>query len=304
MLTNRQFGVALSLTLMIASSQTGTASAAPTKAPAKAAPKAQPKAVPAKKPAESQPAAAVKTEPKPEVVLDNVVDVTSDDLVNKPHEFLNRNVKFQGDFSSFSSLALDYKPALKPSKSFLSFLIFKKDTHVPLSELKLAMAIPKEKDPYNTLLATLKEGDQLELVGKVFSAALDDPWVEVFKVKKLNVKPEEEKDKDLERKAATGAEPPSPDVAKDKEKAAKDEAAKRSDVKPSETKNKSDHVYSGKPGIKVAPGKPEINPIPADVINGKKRLLPDVNNNKKSPLLDKGGSGGVHPTHTIKAPIK
>lgn len=297
MLTNRRFWVALSLTLTLASSLTGIANAAPTKAPVKpgAKPAAQkaPAVAPTKKPAEPASTTAVKTEPKPEVVLDNVQDVTADDLVNKPHEFLNKNVKFQGDFSSFSSLALDYKPAMKPSKTYLSFLIFRNGTHVPLSELKLAMAIPKEKDPDNTLLATLKEGDQLELVGKVFSAALDDPWVEVFKVKKLNVKPEEEKDK--ERKASAGGETPSPEVQKDKEKAAKDDAKKRSDVKPSETKGKGDHVYSGKPGIKVQPGEPEIHPIPADVIDG-----------KKPKVLDKGIPQTVKPTpkQKIKTPVR
>lgn len=291
----RQFGIALSLSLMIGVGQTGTVLAAPakapTKAPAKAPAKPAPK-TPAAAPAKKTETTAVKTEPpKVEPVLENVIDVTADDLVNKPHDFLNKNVKFQGDFSSFSSLALDYKPAMKPSKTFLSFLIFKKDTHVPLSELKLAMAIPKEKDPDNTLLATLKEGDQLELVGKVFSAALDDPWVEVFKVKKLNAKPEETKE--AERKAAADGQPVAPDVAKDKEKAAKDDAAKRSDVKPSETKNKEDHVYSGKPGIKVVPGKPEIHPIPADVIDG-----------KKPSVLDKNAPPAVRPSHTIKAPVK
>ncbi|MBX9878606.1 MAG: hypothetical protein K2Y22_09125 [Candidatus Obscuribacterales bacterium] len=293
MLTNRQLGITLSLTLMIAVGQIGAVGAAPTKAPAKtpARPAAKPAAAPAKKP--ETPTTAVKTEPpKVEPVLENVMDVTPDDLVNKPHEYLNKNVKFQGDFSSFSSLALDYKPAMKPSKSFLSFLIFKKDTHVPLSELKMAMAIPKEKDPDNTLLATLKEGDQLELVGKVFSAALDDPWVEIFKVKKLNAKPDEPKEG--ERKAAADGQPPSPDVAKDKEKNAQDEAKKRSDVKPSETKNKGgEHVYSGKPGIKVAPGNPAINPIPADVVDG-----------KKPAVLDKNAPPAVRPSHTIKAPVK
>jgi hypothetical protein len=64
--------------------------------------------------------------------------------------------------------------------------VLKPNTHIPLSELKLAMMIPKEKDPESNLLATLKDGDQLELVGKVFSSALDDPWIEVFKLKKLN----------------------------------------------------------------------------------------------------------------------
>ncbi|HEY9870340.1 MAG TPA: hypothetical protein V6D08_14340 [Candidatus Obscuribacterales bacterium] len=159
--------------------------AAPASAPAKPAP-----AKPAADKAAPEKPAPSKT---PEPVLENVVTVTPEDLVNKPQDYLGKNVKFNANFFAFSNLALDYRPAFRSSKTHLSFLVLRPKSHIPLSELKLAMMIPKEKDPESTLLATLKDGDQLELVGKVFSSALDDPWVEVFKLKKLGGSPDEKK---------------------------------------------------------------------------------------------------------------
>ena len=146
----------------------------------------------AKPAAEKKEAAAAKT---PEPVLENVVTVQPyEDLVLKPHEFLGKNVKFNANFFAFTSLALDYKPAFRSSKTHLSFLILRPGSnHLPLSELKLAMMIPKEKDPETNLLATLKDNDQVEIVGKVFSSALDDPWVEVFKLKKIGGSKDDDK---------------------------------------------------------------------------------------------------------------
>ena len=166
------------------------------------APAAKPKA-PAAKPAEKsaekagnnggEKKEAAKT---PEPVLENVQGTTADELVSKPQEWVGKNVRFNANFFAFTSLALDYKPAYRSSKTHLSFLILRPNSHIPLSELKLAMMMPKEKDPENTLLSTLKDGDQLEIVGKVFSAALDDPWVEVFKLKKIGGSKDEDKDKE------------------------------------------------------------------------------------------------------------
>lgn len=144
---------------------------------------------------EKKPVAGEKKEaaaaPKPEVPIENVVQVQPEDLVSKPHEFLGKNVKFSGSFASFTNLALDYKPAMKPSKTYLSMLIRRQSAgSVPLSELKLAMLIPKEKDPDTQMLANLKEGDKVEITGKVFSAALDDPWVEILRLKKIGGSPD------------------------------------------------------------------------------------------------------------------
>lgn len=178
--------------------------------PLYAAPAAAPAAKPATtKPAEKTPEKAPEKATKtPEPVIENVQSVNAEQLVDKPHEYLNKNVKFTANFFAFSSLALDYKPALRPAKTHLSFLILKDNSHIPLSELKLAMAIPKEKDAENTLLAKLKDGDQLEITGKVFNTALDEPWVDVLRLKLLKAAPDEkkiaeekEKEKDKEKKA-------------------------------------------------------------------------------------------------------
>ena len=209
---------------------------------------AAPKSPPAAKPATAKPPAhpdesrsdsqadkdkkesASKTS-TPEPVLENVVSVNPDELVAKPQEYLGKNVKFSASFFAFTSIALDYKPAFRSSKTHLSFLILKPGSHIPLSELKLAMMIPKEKDPENTMLATLKDGDQLELIGKVFSTALDDPWVEIFKVKKIGGSSEEKKT------VATGGDGSKPTEAKP-EKASDTKSEKPADDK-SETPAKA-----------------------------------------------------------------
>jgi len=144
-----------------------------------------------------------------EAAVESASSVTPQELVEKPHEFLGKNVKFDATFSNFSNLALDYKPAMRSSKTYLSFLVFRPNSKVPLSELKIAMALPKEKDPENKVLGNLKEGDQLELVGKVFSTALDDPWLDVARLKVIAKAPEEKKDE--------AAEAEKPDKLKDKD---------------------------------------------------------------------------------------
>lgn len=186
---------------------------------------------PAAKPATTKPADKTAdktpektTKPAPEPVIENVQSVTVEQLVDKPHDYLNKNVKFVANFFAFSSLALDYKPAMRPAKTHLSFLVLRDGTHIPLSELKLAMPIPKEKDAENTLLAKLKDGDQLELTGKVFAAALDEPWVDVLRLKLLKAAPDEKKIAEEKEK----------DKEKDKEKKAGDTEVeiKGKDVKP------------------------------------------------------------------------
>ncbi|CAN5214463.1 hypothetical protein BH10CYA1_BH10CYA1_43850 [soil metagenome] len=171
---------------------------------------------PAARPASTKPAEKTSektlekvTKPTPEPVIENVQSVNAEQLVDKPHDYLNKNVKFTANFFAFTSLALDYKPALRPAKTHLSFLILKDNSHIPLSELKLAMAIPKEKDAENTLLAKLKDGDQLEITGKVFNTALDEPWVDVLRLKLLKAAPDEkkiaeEKDKDKGKEKKAG----------------------------------------------------------------------------------------------------
>jgi hypothetical protein len=205
-----------------------------------------------KKPAE----AATQEKPKPQIdlkpILDSAVTVIPEDLVSKPNDYLNKNVKFLANFAGFSSLALDYKPAMRSSKTHLSFLIFRPQSKVPLSELKLAMAMPKEKDPENALLATLKEGDQLELVGKVFSTALDDPWVEVFQLKRLGEEKKAQSTDDKEAKA-TG----------DAESKSESKTDTKSDSKTDSKESKPESKSKSQPNKSI---QPETKNHPPDVI--------------------------------------
>src|SRR5689334_422841 len=111
-----QIMVLAALTVFIAGSREALS------APPAAHPKA-PAAKPAEKPAEKKEAAKTATTPEP--VLENVIGVSPDELVNKPQEFVGKNVKFDGKFFAFTSLALDYKPAYRSSKTHLSFLILR-----------------------------------------------------------------------------------------------------------------------------------------------------------------------------------
>ncbi|MBP6745969.1 hypothetical protein KA344_12105 [bacterium] len=139
--------------------------------------------------------------PAPEIVIENVINVPAEALTEHASEYLNKNVRFVANFQAYSSLALDYKPAMRPAKTHLSFLVFRNNSKVPLSELKLAMPIPKEDDksPQAKLLSELKEGDQLEVTGKVFATPLDEPWVDVLKIKRLKAAVDE---KEKEKKAS------------------------------------------------------------------------------------------------------
>ncbi len=134
--------------------------------------------------------------PAPEPPLENVQLVTTQELVDAPQKFLHKNVKFCAPFHAYSSLALDYKPALRPSKTHLSFLILRPNSKVPFSEIKLAMPIPKDKDPKNKLLQDLKDGDTIEVAGTVFATALDEPWVDVKQLIKTASAPDPKKDKE------------------------------------------------------------------------------------------------------------
>ena len=144
-------------------------------------------------------------EKQPEPPIENVVNVTTNELVDKPHEYLGKNIKFNAKFFAFSSLALDYKPAMRSSKNYLSFLILRPEAHVPFSELKLAMAIPKEKDPESQVLTSLKDGDEVEVVGKVFAVPMEEPWVDVLRLKKLS---SAEDDKKGDKKVSASASDP------------------------------------------------------------------------------------------------
>lgn len=113
-------------------------------------------------------------------------NVSAIELVNKPSAFLNKNVKIVAVFNKFSTLGLDYKPAMKSSKEYISFLVRREGVAehvVPLSELKIFIKRSKAEK-----LVDLESGDKIEIKGKVFSNALGDAWVEAYEVVSLNQK--------------------------------------------------------------------------------------------------------------------
>ncbi len=108
-------------------------------------------------------------------------------LVQQPQSYMYQNIKIVGTFDKFSTLGLDYKPAFRDSKKYISFLLRRSDVPndyvIPLSELKLLIKrdkVEKMKD--------LESGDKVELTGNVFSTALNDPWVDVKTFKILSSK--------------------------------------------------------------------------------------------------------------------
>ena len=118
-------------------------------------------------------------------------------LLENPQDYIGKKIKFRGKFSSFTTLALDYKPAMRASKSYISICIFRTDSKIPLSELKLAYPVKEAKE--DQIIRELEEGDLLEIYGEVFSAALDEPWVDILEIKMIESVPKKTEDKEVKR---------------------------------------------------------------------------------------------------------
>ncbi len=110
------------------------------------------------------------------------------DVVARPGFYLNKNIKITGKFDKFSTLGLDYQPALRSSENYIAFLIQRPevtDHNLPLSEMKCFL--PREEaEKY----IELNSGDRVEFYGTVFSNALGDVWVDVKNFKALDKKTE------------------------------------------------------------------------------------------------------------------
>lgn len=103
------------------------------------------------------------------------------EIVARPNEYMNKNIKIVAVFNKFSTLGLDYKPAFRSSKDYISFLIKRDDVKkhtIPLSELKIFIKRKKAEK-----LIDLDSGDKIEIKGKVFSTALGDTWMDAEEVK-------------------------------------------------------------------------------------------------------------------------
>lgn len=133
---------------------------------------------PAAKPASQQTQTAQSTYVKPLTV------------VNSPSTYLNKTIVMDAKFDKFSTLGLDYKPAMKSSEDYISFLIKRDDTsfNIPLSEMKLFL-----KRSVAEKFIDLKTNDEIEIKGVVFSDALGDAWIDVKELKITKKAPEEKK---------------------------------------------------------------------------------------------------------------
>lgn len=107
----------------------------------------------------------------------NYTEVDPLDIVATPQKYLNKNIKIQAKFDKFSTLGLDYPPAMRSSEKYISFLIQRPDVtnhNIPLSELKIFLK--KEIAEKNI---DLDAGDIVSFTGRVFSSALGDAWMDV-----------------------------------------------------------------------------------------------------------------------------
>lgn len=110
------------------------------------------------------------------------IDVNPLNIVANPSKYLQRNVRIKAKFDKFSTLGLDYPPAMRSSEKYISFLIQRPDVvdhNIPLSELKIFL-----KKEVAEKHIDLDAGDEVMFSGKIFSTALGDAWMDVddFKV--------------------------------------------------------------------------------------------------------------------------
>lgn len=115
-----------------------------------------------------------------------VVYTSSLEMVANPLKYLNKTVTVKGKFDKFSTLGLDYPPAMRSSEDYITFLIQRddvKDHNVPLSEMKVFLKRTEAEKHIE-----LNAGDVVQFTGKVFSNALGDVWVDANTFKVLNKK--------------------------------------------------------------------------------------------------------------------
>ena len=117
-----------------------------------------------------------------------VISVKPLDLIEEPDKYLNKKVKISANFDKFSILGLDYKPAMRSSENYITFLVQRPNVSndIPLSELKNFLS----RDMAEKFI-DLNNGDVIEYTGTVFSSALGDAWLDVDSltvIKKKEVK--------------------------------------------------------------------------------------------------------------------
>ena len=112
-------------------------------------------------------------------------------IVARPSAYLNKTVTIKAKFDKFSTLGLDYRPAMRSSENYISFLIQRPDIldhNIPLSELKIFLSRTEDEKYID-----LNSGDIIEFSGRVFSTALGDAWMDVASFKVISSKPKTDK---------------------------------------------------------------------------------------------------------------
>lgn len=103
------------------------------------------------------------------------------DLLVSPKAYKGKRVKLMGDFYSYSSLPLDYPPAMREAKNYIGIVLARPDMkQVPLVELKLAFKLETFKNIEDQL--NLEQGDTIKISGRVYEVALGEPWVDVASI--------------------------------------------------------------------------------------------------------------------------
>ena len=121
------------------------------------------------------------------------LDVNALEVVSNPYRFIRRNVRIKGKFDKFSTLGLDYPPAMRSHEQYISFMIQRPDIsnhNIPLSEFKIFL----KKDMAEKHI-DLDAGDEIEFTGRIFSTALGDPWMDVDDFRVVNKVKKDTKDK-------------------------------------------------------------------------------------------------------------
>lgn len=134
--------------------------------------------------------AAVQSPVQQQTAVSSYPLVNSLDMVASPSKYLNKTVKVKGKFDKFSTLGLDYAPAMRSSEEYITFLIQRddvKDHNIPLSEMKIFLKRTEAEKHID-----LNAGDEIEFSGKVFSNALGDVWMDAEKFTVLSKQPKEE----------------------------------------------------------------------------------------------------------------
>ncbi len=117
--------------------------------------------------------------------------VNSLDVVRYPQKYLNKTITMKATFDKFSTLGLDYKPAMRSSQDYIGILIKREDVvdhTVPLSEMKMFLKRDLAEKNIN-----LESDDKIQITGKVFSTALGDPWIDITEIKVLQKAPKTDK---------------------------------------------------------------------------------------------------------------